>query len=144
MIASTFFDRVHQWMPLLSRRRFYQHLSNPFAGRSTDFNLVLLAMKLVESEYTSANSRLYDALRNSLTDVASRGHLTLYTLQASILVAWFEYGHAIYPSAYFSVGFSARLATVLGVEKSIDVENGPWADIEEARRCWWSILLLDR
>lgn len=144
-IAGAFFERAHPWMPIISRRLFYQHLLNPLAGgRTTDSRLVLLSMKLVCLESPPSDSGLYATLKDALVDLVGRGHLTLYVLQASILLAVFEIGHAIYPSAYFSVGFCARLAAALGVDRTIYESHGPWADIEEARRCWWAILIMDR
>ena len=101
-------------------------------------------MKLIALGSPSNDSGLHTALKNSIMDVVDRGHLTLYALQASILLAVFEIGHALYPSAYFSVGFCTRLATTLGVDNTIYVHEGPWADIEEARRSWWAILIMDR
>lgn len=144
-IAGAYFERVHPWMPIFSRRLFYQHLLNPLAGgKTTDSQLVLLSMKLASLESPQSNSGLHATLKDALVHLVGRGHLTLYALQASIMLALFEIGHAIYPSAYFSVGFCARLATALGVDRTIYESSGPWADIEEARRCWWAILIMDR
>lgn len=112
-------------MPIFSRRLFYQHLLNPLAGGgTTDSRLVLLSMKLVSLESPLSDTGLYATVKDALVDLVGRGHLTLCTLQASILLAVFEIGHAIYPAAYFSVGFCARLATALEVDRTIYVSEG--------------------
>ncbi|KAF5013096.1 hypothetical protein F66182_15216, partial [Fusarium sp. NRRL 66182] len=70
---------------------------------------------------------------------------------AGILIAIFEIGDAIYPAAYLTVGACARYGVALGLDKINQDRMGgdhnravSWMEIEEKRRAWWGILILDR
>ena len=71
-------------------------------------------------------------------------------LQAAVLIAVYEVGHAIYPAAYLTIGACARYGTMLGIDKlGLDLMGdslGPlsWIEVEERRRVWWAVVLLDR
>ncbi len=89
----------------------------------------------------------YRAAKAYYLDLEISGAMSVQILQAGILIALFELGHAIYPSAFLSVASCARYASALGIgwrtasggESPID-----WVDLEERNRSWWAIVLLDR
>jgi hypothetical protein len=96
------------------------------------------------------NLALYHAAKRFHMAVEAVGVLSVHVLQANILTAIYEMGHAIYPAAYISVGTCARYGLALGIDKCV---TGPpcesewarfWVEIEEKRRAWWAIILLDR
>lgn len=97
--------------------------------------------------YKYPRSKLYLAAKNLHASMETRGIFTLEVLQAAMLIAVYELGHAIYPSAYLSVGACARYATALGVNEKINA-GITWPltrlELEEKRRAWWAILILDR
>ena len=75
--------------------------------------------------------------------------MTLQVVQATLLIAVYEIGHAIFPAAYLTTGQSVRLGHVLGLHDrqsypQVLKRMGAWAEIEEARRTWWGCMLLDR
>lgn len=80
------------------------------------------------------------------------GNLSLRILQAGILIALYETGHAIYPAAYLSVGACVRYGIALGIDKLVLEPDGAHdglriytqTEVEEQRRVWWALLLLDR
>lgn len=64
-----------------------------------------------------------------------------------VLIALYEIGHGIYPSAYVSIGTCARYGLALGLDRELNVfDNSPrrWIELEEKRRAWWAVLILDR
>ncbi|KFY02421.1 hypothetical protein V490_00506 [Pseudogymnoascus sp. VKM F-3557] len=80
-------------------------------------------------------------------DIESSGTLSIQVLQAAVLIALYELGHAIYPAALLSVGRCARYATALDINKptaSLGSIKLPWIEEEESRRVWWAIAILDR
>jgi hypothetical protein len=63
------------------------------------------------------------------------------------LIAIYELGQAIYPAAFLSIGACARYAGALGIDKNDGLLLGQqlsFCEIEERRRIWWGILVLDR
>jgi hypothetical protein len=155
-IASSFFESIHPWLPIVSKRVFYTRLLNPLASRGTELSILTLSMKLCcsvpadEDVETAAKSSLYDSVKRFHHEIESAGFLSLHVLQAGLLIALYELGQAIYPAAYLTVGACARHGLALGVNNSVSVsgagENGPlsWNDVEDRRRVWWAILLFDR
>lgn len=90
----------------------------------------------------------YLAIKRTLAETEIAGIFSLQLLQATILIALYEVGHAIYPAAYTSVGTCAQYALAQGIDAytSIDLNSTALTllDQEEKRRAWWAILILDR
>ncbi|KAH8817225.1 hypothetical protein F5884DRAFT_830319 [Xylogone sp. PMI_703] len=66
---------------------------------------------------------------------------------AGVLITLYEFGHAIYPSAYFTVGECARYGAALGIDRAATLsadKSLSWVEVEERRRVWWAVLILDR
>jgi hypothetical protein len=151
LICERYFGTIHRWLPILSKQRIYQNLLISSSQPRADRALLYLCMELVTqsplSFATTPRSDLYLAARKLHGSVEIRGILTLEVLQAAMLIAVYELGHAVYPSAYLSIGVCARYATALGVnEKTKDRVTWPLTmrEVEEGRRAWWAILILDR
>jgi hypothetical protein len=150
-LASTYWEKVHWWMPIISKKRFYDHSLNPLIPYGVDVLLLLSTMKLIlwHPGQEPQPDAEYRAIRHAILEAENAGVLTLQLLQAKILLAIFEYGHAIYPPAYLSVGSCARFGTALGVNQclqSTDLSVSPKAalETEEKKRSWWAILIMDR
>lgn len=142
-------------MPILSRYQLLLSLETPTPGTETDLLLLVLTMKVLlwnPSAQHSTNPRTegYLLARRAIDEAVLAGAMSCRLLQAQILLAIFELGHAIYPAAYLSVGACARYGTALGVDASLNPEfqlQNPSLgrlDIEERRRAWWMVLILDR
>lgn len=104
-------------------------------------------MKLCSSHVESAETDLYRVVKQFYFDVESCGTLSIQVLQAGVLIALYELGHAIYPATFLSVGGCCRYATALGLDKDVSSRGYsklPWIEEEEHRRVWWSLLILDR
>jgi hypothetical protein len=73
--------------------------------------------------------------------------MSIQVLQAGLLLSLYELGHAIYPSAYLSIGACARYAYALGINKDANTQVSKvltLVELEENRRVWWGIVILDR
>lgn len=152
-IAARFFSTVHMWFPFVSKKRMELTLSNPSLELQADLALLLVAMQLITDEssncHTTALSPLYWSVKNYFSILESQGLLSPQLLQSGILVATYEIGHAIYPAAYISPGRLARIGQALGLDNRRNApqmlrRHGAWAELEELRRTWWSVMLLDR
>lgn len=146
--AGRFFQHIHQWMPFISKKRFYDlHLQPAFYTRP-DVVLLLLALKLITTfppAGAGPRTSLYYAIQRFYLEVESA--FSILVLQARILMALYELGHGIYPAAYLSIGTCARYAHALGINVSRTVPTRrvlTFVEVEERRRVWWAIVILDR
>lgn len=153
-IVDRYFANVHTWLPFISRKRMELTLTNPALELSFDLALLLLCMKLIvhvpSGGPQSVRSPLYALAKRVFYMAESQGLICYRTLQANILIAAYEIGHAIYPAAYLTTGHCARLGHALGLNdrrhapQVIRKKVGAWAELEEVKRTWWATMLLDR
>jgi hypothetical protein len=93
---------------------------------------------------------LYRLAKRFYSEVESTERLSIQVLQAAVCIAIFEISDAIYPAAYLTVGACARYGIAMGLDKVNKDRMGccthavSWIDIEESRRVWWGVLILDR
>ncbi|KAL7790695.1 hypothetical protein V8C43DRAFT_73258 [Trichoderma afarasin] len=151
-VAAQFFNDVHPWIPIISKRRFYHQLLNPLSPRRADFVMIIIAMRLItwspSEPMVEPRSPMYLAAKRYCAETELAGNITITFLQATIFIAIYELGHAIYPSAYLSIGACARYGTALGINNDGKSSGrhppDDWVELEEMRRAWWGILILDR
>lgn len=114
--------------------------------------LLLSAMKLLSTpppQDSPATTDEYHAIKASLLRADALNMLDLTIFQVKILVALYELGHAIFPAAYLSIGYCMRYGNALGVNTAIDGGTHSCTitdrvELEERRRGWWALLILDR
>lgn len=152
-VAAEYFDTIHIWMPFISKKRFLQGILSPLAQPRADVALLVLCMKLVtwspsqQNIINSPENSEYLAAKQFLLEIEISGALTLQVAQACILLTIYELGHAIYPSAYLSVGTCSRYVMALGINgkaKPHTTDVTEWLKHEERRRAWWSTIILER
>jgi hypothetical protein len=156
-VASTFFATVHSYLPIVSKKTFYDHFLNPFVQRRADVAFLCLCMKLIlwvpsESVQGGSEPQTVDYLagKQYLAELESAGAFTLPMLQGRVLMSLYEFGHGIYPAAYMSIGACAAQAFALGLgeEREMGEVQGErrltWVEHEERRRVWWAIIILER
>jgi hypothetical protein len=149
VIAERFFAHIHQWMPFVSKRRFYDLYLKPSFHTRSDVVLLFLAMKLLmtfpPTGSQSPRTALYHATKQF--SLVVEDCLSILVLQAELLVALYEHGHGIYPAAFLSIGACARYAHALGISVSGIVPTRrvlTLVEVEERRRAWWALVILDR
>lgn len=146
-ISTLYFDTIHAWMPIISKKQFFENLPNRLTQRRSELFLLVLSMKLCCARITTPRTDLYHAVKQFYFDMENSGALSIQVLQAAILIAIYEVGHAIYPAAILSVGSCARYASCLGIDTTARPPKSmqlPWIEVEECCRIWWSIAILDR
>ena len=152
-ITTRFFTTTHMWFPILSRKRFEIMLNDAGFEPLPDVAILFSAMNLLTDEGSnsrnSTRTNSYWDVKNFAVALEANAVMTPQLLQANVLVALYEIGHAIYPAAYLSVGKCVTLGKALGLDNRKDAPQmlrrfGAWAELEEVRRLWWAILLLDR
>jgi hypothetical protein len=150
-MATEYFETIHPYMPIVSKLWFYRQLINPLSRQRADVALLLLCMRLVSmlvpDEMVPSRAPIYLAATQFYSELETMGDLSLQILQARVLISLYELGHAIYPAAYMTVGACARYGISLGLNRrGIYQVNSShdWIEIEERKRVWWAVLILDR
>lgn len=158
-IGSHFFDTVHAWLPMVSRKRFYEDLRihSENVDACADLAFLLLGMKLitwqppseddVSPEKQTARTATYIETKRFGLEIEATGMFSLRVLQGLLLVALYEVGHAIYPAAFMSIAACVRYAHALGLQPGgLQRLKLPlsWVEEEERKRVWWAAFLLDR
>jgi len=137
-------------MPIISKKRFYEHV-NPLCRLHSDYALLILCMDLTTwipgSQIEDPRTPNYLAAKRYYLELEISGLLSIQALQSGILIAVFEFGHAIYPSALHSVASCISYGSSLGLDWRTASSSGStqsWLDTEEKIRIFWAIVLLDR
>lgn len=151
VIISHYFQTIDTWMPIISRSRLETLIDMASTEMRSDLALLLLCMKLIQEVpiYDDAErAPLYIVSKRFCFALEMAGTYSLLKVQAGLLIAVYELGHAILPAAYTSVGTCARQGISLGIHKrdAPQVLRKPrnWRDWEERHRVWWLIVILDR
>jgi hypothetical protein len=147
--VSRYFQAVHGWMAILSKKKFYMQQLNPLTQPNEDVVLLLLSIKLIlwvpSTAVEDPKTPLYAAAKSFHSDFLTMGVCSIQVLQAGILIALYEIGQCIYPAAYMSIGVCARYGTAFGFDASCSIKlSGDMMDDEERKRAWWAITILDR
>lgn len=148
-----YFSSVHLWMPFVSRQRFYQRLSALSTTSDHSFVLLTCGMHLILSvpprvEVGSVRSTHYMEIKRLLALAESQGPPVIDLVQCRLLVALYEINHGATDEAYLSLGMCSRAGIVLGLDhmqqRKDDFQHRLWVQLEEERRTWWAITILDR
>ncbi|OCT48184.1 fungal specific transcription factor [Cladophialophora carrionii] len=152
-ICEKYFASAYKWFSMLSRKRLAQSLAR---SSSSEWHpavaLLLLCMKLLTEPlqaHDAPEMPLYQLTRQYLSAIENAGSINLLLVQAIILTAIYELGHAIHPAAYLSISRAARIGHLLGLhdkDHATQMFETPetWTLCEEERRTWWAVVILDR
>jgi hypothetical protein len=150
-VATKYFESIHPYMCIVSKQRFYTQLLNPLSQRRAESALLLLCIRLIALPPSTgglpAKAPLYLAATRFYGEVEATGVCAIQVLQAGILIALYELGHAIYPQAYLSIGNCARYGVAFGFDRMAIYQANTsidWIEAEEKKRVWWAVLILDR
>ncbi|KAM0335376.1 hypothetical protein ACHAQA_000421 [Verticillium albo-atrum] len=167
-----YFVTIHTWLPIISKSRMQNGHSLLEGG--SDLAMLFLAVKLVTTiplpSIAAADHYIYLSAKRFVLSLEHGGTPSIMVLQSMVLIAIYEYSHGIYPAAWTTIGACARYADFLGLpnvqESSIllnnvvrhpdfpqyaafvmdlnGIEQTTWVELEERRRTWWAIVVLDR
>lgn len=152
-ICESYFGSIDLWFPFVSRKRVRQDLE---AGVSAELTLLLLCMKLVSGStpadnmnQSAAESPTYQAARRFANALEVIIPTSMRLFQSLVLIALYEIGHGICPTAYLTISLAARLGLLRGVHDRNNAtqlfQTPPtWTHWEEERRTWWATSILER
>lgn len=149
-ISSRYFNTIHEGLPIISKKRFCAQQLNSLSEPRADAALLVLCMKLILWHPTEADTdpetTLYYATKRFHFTLQATGIPSIQIVQAGIIIALYEIGHSIFPAAYMTIGACARYGSAFGFDgnaMSMTMSRG-WIDVEERKRAWWAIMILDR
>jgi len=153
-ISVRYFQGIHRWFPIISRRRFHNHLVNSPASPTADLSILLLSICLITYYPSQTSAQLADQESLYLTARMLFAHVqafipaSTHLIQAGILISVYEYAHGRRDAAYISIGTCARMAYATGIHKVKPApgfhDNEACLAAEEERNVWWGIVICER
>ncbi|KAF2151099.1 hypothetical protein K461DRAFT_166727 [Myriangium duriaei CBS 260.36] len=151
-----YFDRVHMFIPILNRRRYFARASR-LEGTITPFtclqNAIWTLAASTSSQFQHIQSMLYSQTRMMLEILdldASTEKIPLDYAQIWALLAIYEITQVDFRRGWLSAGRCFRLVQLLKLHMldtpSVDAlqTDLDWVDVEERRRTFWTAYSLDR
>jgi Fungal specific transcription factor domain len=153
-VVVRYFQGVHLWLPIISKKRFRDRFAHFQATPTADFALLLLLMRLIiqhpspDPDMDQDREVLYLASKTLFAQVQAFVPSSLFLVQAGVMLATYEHAHGMIEAAYVTIGTSARMACALGLHTkpcSMEMQGtDAWLDDEEALATWWGLMICDR
>ena len=154
LICEPYFASIDTWLPIISKKRLNQGLQAGGPSEASGLALLLLCMKLAidnpqVNSHAGTESTLYRTARTYMNTLEESSPTSLHVFQSLVLIALYEIGHGIFPTAYLTVGRAARLGLLRGIhdrKNATQLFTTPqtWTYWEEERRTWWAVSILER
>jgi len=110
-------------MPIPSKKRM--NLGIPVQNAGPDLAMLFPAVRLVITPADEVgDGSLYSLAKHFLAALERESIVSLLCFQAVVLIALYEYSHAMYPAAWMTIGACARYADMLGL--SCRGNDVPW------------------
>lgn len=152
-VITKYFNGVHRWLPIISKKRFYDVLRSPQKTPTADFSILLLAMRLIiqhpssDANIDGSREVLYLATKTLLAQVQTFIPSSLRLVQAGVILAQYEQANGMVDAAYVTIGTCARMAIALDMEDARSSEappgSDPWIRDEEILSTRWGLVICD-
>lgn len=150
--ARRYFQTIHSWIQFIHRDCILEQFRNSPVCHDGDFSFLLLCMRLLITERPNNGSvpnknPLYILIKATLPAIELQNTITVRNIQARLLICLYEIGHMIQPSLFLSISTTARCAITVGLNRKINPTESydkNWISLEEEKRVWWTIYILDR
>lgn len=158
-VVEAYFDNIHSWIPLIHKTRFLQALDDSFPG---DRVLVILHAMVVAAAkfvptFATYSASMLEKQRQWVVFTAMSS-LSMENLQALVILAWDDIGNGNATNAWPIVGSLTRAVECMQLTQEQFVlgnrplcrphtvlpETNDWTALEERRRVFWNVFLLDR
>ena len=152
-MSDKYFSEVQSWCPFLNENRMVGRVRDFSSGCDIRLALLLLSMKLIlfspSYQQDAVTCLLYQTVKDLSVKVEGTYFISLELIQSIILISVYELGHGVFPAGFLSIAHAARLCIIMGLHNrkrapQLFTERDTWAMIEEERRTWWIVLILDR
>ncbi|ELR04088.1 hypothetical protein GMDG_01392 [Pseudogymnoascus destructans 20631-21] len=123
IFCSTYFNTL-EWFPIIPSCDIYDRIATLSTGPSLDFAILILCLHLITKiDQTNCDCEtmmhFYLTAKRFYSLVTSSGRISKELVQSEIILALYEYGNAMPDTACVSVAGPARMALVLGYDKTV-------------------------
>ncbi|KAL7927055.1 hypothetical protein ACQKWADRAFT_279404 [Trichoderma austrokoningii] len=146
-----YFDSIHNWMPIMSRKLFYRRLTEFSKTKRPDFAILLLCILLSIHYPTSSTAPepLYAAVRSIYWNLNATVDASLEMIQAGILLSCYEYGFGMHKECYKTIGLCVRMGHWMDLHherppSGIPQRSDEWTEAAERCNIWWALVIRDR
>ena len=148
-ILGVYRKTTHTWLPCVSLKRLCRQLESGDEITAADKTAMLYAMKLLSTSPLLSAKSIYTAVKHVLDACESVSQHSPSLLAAQILLAFYEAGQGFYPAAYYNLSRCSRMCHAMGLHDKkkatqLLAKADSWTEVEERRRLWWAVLILDR
>ncbi|EED13008.1 conserved hypothetical protein [Talaromyces stipitatus ATCC 10500] len=156
-LTSRYFRNLHGNLPIISRERFQSSLTGMGTPPSADSSILLLTVCLIaylpnpklsqRDGDTIGRRSLYLATKALLAQVQGCLQPSISLIQASLLLATYEYANGRPEVALVTIAGCARMAYAAGIHKSKPhnmMDGDSRLEAEEAANTWWGIVISER
>lgn len=147
-----YFDSIHDWMPIMSRRLFYRRLTEFSKTKRPDFAILLLCI-LLSIHYPTSSTEpepLYRAVRSIYWYLNATIDASLELIQAGILLSCYEYGFGMHKECYKTIGLCVRMGHWMDLHNQkqppsdLPRNSNEWTEAAERCNIWWALVIRDR
>ncbi|EED24290.1 conserved hypothetical protein [Talaromyces stipitatus ATCC 10500] len=154
-IVTRYFRGIHSFIPMLSRSRVERCLVDHSTPPPAGFSVLLLSMCLITyhpdfvppSAHPLDQETLYLTTKSLFALVQASFPPSLHLIQASIIIATYEYANGRIHDAFASMGVCARIGYAAHIDSAIPVQGmevGEYQEAEEKASTWWGIVIWER
>lgn len=154
-IVTAYFYHVHPWIPMIHQARFLQRYTNETEHQN--LLVIVCSMVIAASKFVPGAKTSNLRIRRWVVYTAME-RLSLESLQALIIIAFDDIGSGNAAKAWSIIGSLTRTVEYMQLtQEQQDGEHRPlcqpyahlehvddWTEIEERRRVFWNVFLLDR
>lgn len=118
-VLPLYFGSINTWFTIIERAAFETRVEEMWASPSAETALLVICMMLIirtphENAASSMDDHFYLSVKTAFVLVQSRVPLSTPLLQAKLLIALYEYSHAMPQQAYISLGNCAQMTNTFG------------------------------
>lgn len=146
-----YFENIHKWMPIMSRKLFYRRLTEFSKTKRPDFAILLLCILLSIHYPTSSTAQepLYRAVRSIYWYLNATVDASLEMIQAGILLSCYEYGFGMHKECYKTIGLCVRMGHWMDLHNEeppseLPQSSDEWTEAAERCNIWWALVIRDR
>lgn len=154
-VSARYFRGFHSFVPVISRPRFHDQLLQSGAPPPAGFSALLLSMCLVtyhpeivaQATESLAPATLYVTVRTLLAQVQASSSTSLHLIQATAILAAYEYATRKFDEAFATIGLCARMGYACSLhlaDPKPDMGHDAYLEAEEARNTWWGVITSER
>jgi len=151
-VAVSYFSGVNSWFTVIERAAFDASLEEMWKKPSAETVALVLCMSLIirtpmSDSVAGMSDSLYLSAKTLLNLVQSKVALSMPLLQAELLVALYEFSHAMPQQAYMTVGRCFHITKAFGWHYELfwSKERQTLAP-RELKLCsilWWAVVYID-